>query len=206
MACGFDGEGGGWGYFGWGEGQWGEGEGTTLFRGPLLDLLPPGPAWTREDGSWMHKLIGGISVEIGRIAQSACNLFDEALPTTANHLLDEHLQNAGIPSLLCPVPETIEGKRAALHAAWTSRATPNKATLIQIAEDLGYTNVTITSPAGQPFRAGYGRAGMPLRSKYWIFHWIMNATRPAHFTDDVMLTCALTRVNHEHITFSLNIS
>lgn len=206
MSCRFGGEGGGWGAGGWGEFQWGEGEDSTVFRGSLLDLLPPGPAWTREVGTWMYKVTESLSIELGRVAQSACDLFKEALPTTANHLLDEHLENAGLPDDDCPLPASIEARRAALHSVWTSRASPNKSVLTEIAENLGYTGVSILSPIGRPFRSGFGRSGTPLRPQESTFHWEMTATRPAHLTDDVLLTCSLERIDHEHITFSLNIS
>lgn len=206
MSCGFGSGDGGWGFGGWGEVQWGEGEDSTIFSGSLLDLLPPGPAWTREVGTTMFNLVGALSVEVGRVAQSACDLFQEALPTTANHLLDEHLANAGLPDENCPLPTSIVARRAVLHSVWTSRASPTRSVLIEIAENLGYTGVSILSPVGRPFRSGFGRSGTPLRPLSSEFHWVMTATRPAHLTDDVLLTCSLDRIDHEHITFSLNIS
>jgi uncharacterized protein YmfQ (DUF2313 family) len=63
----------------------------------LIDLLPPGIAWSRDQDTNLWALCDALSREFGRVDQAASQLIDEMLPSTALLLLPEWEAAAGLP-------------------------------------------------------------------------------------------------------------
>ena len=93
---------------------------TSLKFGPLvMDLLPNGAAWDREDPI-LGELVLAESLELSRVDVRARALERELDPTQTFELLTDWEASYGLPE--CAQPATLEGRRAALQAKLLSQA------------------------------------------------------------------------------------
>lgn len=88
--------------------------------GPLvMDLLPHGHAWDREDPV-LQELVLAESLELSRVDVRARGLERELDPSQTFELLTDWEASYGLPE--CSQPTTLEGRRAALTAKLLSQA------------------------------------------------------------------------------------
>jgi uncharacterized protein YmfQ (DUF2313 family) len=165
----------------------------------LQDLLPPGPAWNRRPGSWLTRLLQGLSYEPARIERDAQRLIEEADPSTTQELLEDWERFAGLPETCGQAPTTVEGRQQALVAKLTQNLSPRPATFITIAEDLGYTGVSVRRE-GDPFTC-ISNCNDTLRGAAWIFTWTLVVAE--HSANDDTLRCMVQRLApiHSHVLF-----
>lgn len=104
-------------------------------------LLPQGPAWTREPGWLLARLLEGLSEEFARVDAGAGQLLTEADPRTVYDLLLDWERVTGI---VPPDGSTIDQRRAALTAKLTDRGGQSRAYFIALAARLGFEGTTIT--------------------------------------------------------------
>jgi uncharacterized protein YmfQ (DUF2313 family)/photosystem II stability/assembly factor-like uncharacterized protein len=93
---------------------------TSRKFGPLvMDLLPHGAAWDREDPV-LGELVMAESLELSRVDVRARALERELDPSQTFELLPDWEASYGLPE--CAQPTTLEGRRAALTAKLLSQA------------------------------------------------------------------------------------
>lgn len=139
----------------------------------LLDLMPPGQAFSRDPGTQLEQVLLGCAVEFSRVETRGDQLAIEVIPSETNELLTDWERVAGLPDKCSgKLEETIQGRRNALLAKLSSTGGQSPAYFIEVARSLGY-EVTITE--FRPFLAGMSRAGDPLTNGDWIYTWRINA-------------------------------
>jgi uncharacterized protein YmfQ (DUF2313 family) len=177
----------------------------ATYRGLLQQLLPLGHAWTRDPDATLTTLLEALGVEFVRVDLRADDIVEEADVRTAVQLLDNWEELAILPGSGVTTPTTTADRQAALHAQLTKRLSSSHASIIQIAERLGYTSVSIRED-GDAFRVGYSAVGDALQQGYWIHHFTVIATRPASLADDTQLTYLVDDAKPAHTTFGLEIT
>lgn len=91
---------------------------SKKFAPLVLELLPNGRAWDRED-PLLVKLATAESIELSRVDVRIRDLERELNPATTYELLEDWETSYGLPD--CAPPETIEGRRDALSAKLLSQ-------------------------------------------------------------------------------------
>jgi uncharacterized protein YmfQ (DUF2313 family) len=177
-------------------------------------LLPPGPAWPKDDDALLTRMLGALAAELARVDGRVRQLVDEDDPHMAAELLLDWERVAGLPDTcvaLSGQTQSIAQRRAALVARLTMLGGQSKAYFIALAASLGYT-VTITE--FRPFRAGQSRSGDPVATN-WQFAWQVNAPLntvtpfragnavagdPINSWGNKLLECVLSRFKPAHTT------
>lgn len=145
----------------------------TLIKG----LLPPGPAWSREEGLKLHGLTDALAQEMARLDTRAQTLLAlELEPSKATELLPDWERVLGITS----PASTVAGRRNQIVQKLTSRGGQSVQYFIDLAAALGFA-VTITE--FRAFKAGRAKAGDPITNGDWVYTWRVNAaaTTIIHF-------------------------
>lgn len=146
----------------------------TDYLRQMQALLPPGPAWPKDDDALLTRMLGALAAELARVDGRVRQLVDEDDPRIAAELLLDWERVAGLPDTCVALSgqnQSIAQRRAALVARLTMLGGQSKAYFIALAASLGYT-VTITE--FRPFRAGQSRSGDPVATN-WQFAWQVNA-------------------------------
>lgn len=181
----------------------------------LQALLPPGPAWPRDADATLTQLLAALADEFARVDLRAENLLDEADPRTTTEMLPDWERMAGLPDTCVPSAQTMQERRAALHAKLTTLGGQSRQYFIDLAAALGYT-VTITEFS--PFRVSESAVGDALYSDDWMFAWRVNAPtttirefrvsesavgEPLRSWGNDLLECAISRraTAHTHVLF-----
>ena len=137
----------------------------------LSALLPPGQAWTREQGTTLQNLLRALAEEFARVDVRAHALLGEVIPGRTLELLQEWELTAGLPDTCVQSGQTLQERRNALVAKLTNSGGQSKAFFIALAAYLGFT-ITITEY--RPFRVGISAVGDALSNGDWIFTWKVN--------------------------------
>jgi len=116
--------------------------------------------------------------ELSRADGRAADLLRELDPRTTVELLTDWETALGLPDACVPAGQTIQQRRSAVVAKYTSLGGQSRQFYIDLAAALGYT-ITITE--FRPFRAGISVAGDPLTNGDWIFAWQVNAPETTIF-------------------------
>ena len=146
----------------------------TDYLRQMQALLPPGPAWPKDDDALLTRMLGALAAELARVDGRVRQLVDEDDPRIAAELLLDWERVAGLPDTCVALSgqnQSIAQRRAARVARLTMLGGQSKAYFIALAASLGYT-VTITE--FRPFRAGQSRSGDPVATN-WQFAWQVNA-------------------------------
>lgn len=186
----------------------------TDYLRQMQALLPPGPAWSKDDDALLTRMLGALAAELARVDSRVRQLVDEDDPRMAAELLLDWERVAGLPDTcvaLSGQTQSIAQRRAALVARLTMLGGQSKAYFIALAASLGYT-VTITE--FRPFRAGQSRSGDPVATN-WQFAWQVNAPLntvtplragnavagdPINSWGNKLLECVLSRFKPAHTT------
>lgn len=180
----------------------------------LQALLPQGPAWPREPGATLTRLLQAWADELARVDGRTAQLIDEADPRTATELLADWERVAGLPDPCVPEAQSTAQRRAALHAWLTTLGGQTPAYYIGLAEKLGYT-ITITEFHEHTVAAA---VEYPLYTQPWPFAWQVNAPLntigllsvgdtvddPLAWWGNTMLECVISRLKpaHTHVLFA----
>lgn len=92
---------------------------SEKFAPLVMDLLPHGHAWDREDPI-LQELVRAESIELSRVDVRARALERELIPAQTFELLTDWETSYGLPD--CAQPDTLEGRRAALAAKLLAQA------------------------------------------------------------------------------------
>jgi uncharacterized protein YmfQ (DUF2313 family) len=132
-------------------------------------LLPPGRGWR---GALMQALLNGLAGVDARIAQRMRDLLREADPRNADETLDDWESNLGLPDPCVGQLATLQERRQAVVARYTSGGGQSRKYFIALAAAMGYV---ITIDEFRPFVTGLSRCGDVLNGPatcrfYWRVH------------------------------------
>ena len=178
----------------------------------LQALLPPGPAWPKDE-SPLTRLLDGLAQELARVDGRALQLLEEADPRTTAELFADWERVAGLPDA-CAVAfggeQTLAQRRAALVGKLTTLGGQSAAYYVGLAAVLGYaitvedfTEHTVEDSVEHPL---YGAA--------WAFAWQVNAALntvteitvedsvedPIASWGNALLECVINRLKPAHTT------
>lgn len=177
----------------------------------LQALLPPGPAWPRDDDATITRLLHGLAEELARVDGRARQLLEEADPRTTAELFTDWERVAGLPDA-CAVAfggeQTTAQRRAALVGRLTTVGGQTPAYFIGLAAALGYA-ITITEFSEHTVDDDVDN---PLYDVAWSFAWQVNAALdtvteltvddtvedPLASWGNALLECVLRRVAPAH--------
>lgn len=174
-------------------------------------LLPPGPAWPRDDQAYITRLLRGLSAEFERVEDRASRLIDEADPRTTSELLLDWERVAGLPDG-CVVDDGVSQSTEQRRAALVSRLTMQGAQTLQyfqaLAASLGYT-VTVSE---FPVYDVTDDVSASINGSAWAHAWQVRSVlnQPVYFLvtstvadalgawSNVALECVLNRFKPAH--------
>lgn len=146
----------------------------TDYLRQLQALLPPGPAWPKDDSALMTRLLSGLSVELARVDGRAWQIAEEADPRTVAELFADWERVAGLPDA-CAVAfggtQTMAQRRAALVGRLATLGGQSPAYFIALAASIGYA-ITITEFRAQTVEDDVTYA---LYDSTWNFAWQVNS-------------------------------
>ena len=163
----------------------------------LLQHLPNGPAWPRDDGSRLAALMRGLATEFTRIDARAQQLVDESLPSYVTDTLARWEKDYGLPDKCTPSGQTTEERKDALVQKYLIYGSQSRAFQISLCEALG-CQADITEYKVSKYGGSYGAA---YRGQDWAFVVQFNIVLPETDNPDGLkqvLECTLRRVVHSH--------
>lgn len=132
----------------------------------VLEEMPRGKAWPRQQGSWLWKLCKAIGIELGRVDARGDDLLAEMDPRTATETLPDWERILGLPDPeIDPPPSTLAERRALVTARWIARGAEwggsSRPFLTQILVALGFdeADVMFRAPAWDFFECGVSECG-----------------------------------------------
>lgn len=166
----------------------------------LLNLLPVGPMWPRDDDTVIYQFVSGQALELSRIHKRARTLAEkESDPNAALETLDGWERITGLPDCK-PLGATLTERRADVVEVLEGDTDQTLAFYTSLASSFGYTAPTITS--GVPFCAGENCAGEDavcsqdaLATKTWAF---------TSGAKNAQLECAIRKFAPDYITLVIN--
>lgn len=174
-------------------------------------LLPPGPAWARESGAYLTRLLHGLSTEFARVDERAGALLDQADPRTTLELLLDWERLAGLPDG-CVVDAGVELTTAQRRAALVGRLTMVGAQAASYFESLALSlGYQVEVHEYSPFDVN-DLVIDPVTSEAWAHAWEVRGqlNQPVDFTanstvadplsawSNVVLECVLNRFKPAH--------
>jgi uncharacterized protein YmfQ (DUF2313 family) len=174
----------------------------------LQALLPYGPAWPREPGANLTRMLNAWADELARVDGRAAGLVAEADPRTTSELLADWERVAGLPDACVAIEQTTDQRMAALIARLTSTGGQSVAYFIGAAASIGYT-VTITE--FDPFSVA-DDVENHIYGDDWGYAWQVNAAQdtvgafsatdtvadPLAWWGNDMLECLIGRLKPAH--------
>lgn len=158
----------------------------------VFALLPTGPAWPREAGTWLYRFVQGFVEEFARVHARVEDLLREMDPRTTIELIGEWETMVGLPDPCITAPQTLQARRDAVVAQLTTVNGQNEAYYINLAAGIGYT-ITITYPALHTWRVNapettvrWARAGVAVagdRVREWgndVLECAISHRKPSH--------------------------
>lgn len=185
----------------------------TDYLRQLQALLPPGPAWPRDDNALLTRLLSGLSEELARVDGRAWQIAEEADPRTVAELFADWERVAGLPDA-CAVAfggtQTAAQRRAALVGRLTTMGGQSPAYFIALAASLGYA-ITITEFSEHTVNDNVEH---PFYGSAWNFAWQVNAALntineitvdmtvedPLAAWGNALLECVINRLKPAHTT------
>lgn len=186
---------------------------ATDYLRQLQALLPPGPAWPKDDAATLTHLLSALAAELARVDGRALTLVEEADPRTVAELFTDWERVAGLPDACAQAfggDQTMAQRRAALVGRLTTLGGQSPAYFIGLAAALGYA-ITITE-----FRVHTVNDDVeyPLIDESWTFAWQVNAALstlteitvestvedPLAAWGNSLLECVINRLKPAHAT------
>ena len=170
------------------------------YRGALLQLLPPGPAWSRDPTAPLGLLLHALSEELARVEERLHDLVDESDPRTTSELLDDWERAWGLPDPCGATPTTEAERQAALTARVISTGGQNPAYIIEVAAALGYTATIVEY---DPFIAGDESVSSKTGDKVYSFGYDFTFTvdvsaEAADAVSHALFECMINRIKPAH--------
>ena len=166
---------------------------ATDYRGALLSLLPPGPAWSRDPGTAVARLFLGLAEELARVDAGGLELIEEADPRTSNQLLSDWERVTGI---VPAVGATLAQRRAAVVGQITAIGGQSRAYFSTVAASLGYT-ITITEFIRHTVMSPVNVA---INGIAWPHSWRIDATPGPSASTAAAFDALFQRIKPAHTT------
>jgi uncharacterized protein YmfQ (DUF2313 family) len=185
----------------------------TDYLRQLQALLPPGPAWPKDDEAMLTRILGALAAELARVDGRAWILLEEADPRTVAELFVDWERVAGLPDA-CAVAfggdQTFAQRRAALLGRLTTLGGQSPAYFVGLAAALGYA-ITITEFKEHTVTDD---VACSLYGQAWNFAWQVNASlntiaeitvdstadEPLAAWGNSLLECVINRLRPAHTT------
>lgn len=182
---------------------------TNDYLQQLQALLPPGPAWPKDQESLLTKLLSFEAEELARIDARIDDLLNETDPRSTLEMLPDWERLCGLPDVCTGPLEGLSARRAAVIARLTAQGGQSIAFFREFAADLGY-EVQITE---EQVHNCMSDCMSPINSHEWQFVWNVitaqaDTPRVATCMDDCMtplrtwgdelLECAINRLKPAH--------
>ena len=110
---------------------------ALAYRTQLQALLPPGPAWPRDEDATLTRLLHAAADEFARVDGRTADLLEEADPLTALELLPDWERVAGLPDACNPADGTVRERQLAVTRKLTGLGGQSRAYFIDLASRLG---------------------------------------------------------------------
>ncbi|WP_370236650.1 YmfQ family protein [Brevundimonas sp.] len=108
------------------------------YTAQLQQLLPTGPAWTRDPDSVLTQVLASLAAEFARLDARAEQLLDELHPRTTLEMMTDWERVLGLPDACTPVLGTLAERRAAIIQKLASMGGQTPAFYIALAANLGF--------------------------------------------------------------------
>lgn len=165
------------------------------YAAPVSQLLPNGPAWSRDPDTKLMAIARAIGYGFSRVARRALNLLDEAYPPLLQEMITDWESVFGI----VPGTSDLPTRRAAIIAAILGFDDPTNASFLSVLNTLGYTDAAIFTH--KPFFVG-DRVGHTIRDQHWRFRFDIVAHTRGTIADAAMKARINRRVpNHTAVGF-----
>lgn len=138
------------------------------FKNSLLDKLPTGSVWPREEGSAQSVFMGDLAEEFARVDGRIGDLERESNPQSALELLAEWERAAGLPDECTPEGVTVQERREMIQARMNLVRDDSRWFYIRLAAELGYD---IDVERFTPFRPGGSKCGHQLNGADARLYW-----------------------------------
>ena len=139
----------------------------------LMALKPSGRAWPDDPNARQNQTLAALAEAFARLDGRALGLFAELDPKRAFEMLGDFERNYGLPEACQVTPDTLAGRRAALHEKVTRQGQQSRAYFIELARLLGFT-ITITEYDAHTVQSAVNQ---PLHHETWRFLWRVNAPK-----------------------------
>lgn len=183
----------------------------TDYLRQLQALLPPGPAWSKDEGDLLTRLLAGLSGELARVDGRAWQIVEEADPRTVAELFADWERVAGLPDACAQAfggEQTVAQRRSALVGRLTTLGGQSPAYFIALAAAIGYA-ITITEFSEHTVNDDVEHG---LYGPAWNFAWQVNAAlntvteitvdstveEPLAAWGNALLECVLNRLKPVH--------
>lgn len=140
------------------------------YRDALAALLPTGPAWPRDVGSVLMRLLWALAAEFARLDARAAQLLAETDPARTTELLADWEREVGLPDPCVTRTQTVAERRAALEGRLTAVGGQSRRFFVELAARLGYS-VTIDEFTSA---AAATAAGITFSGDEWAHTWRVN--------------------------------
>lgn len=186
---------------------------ATDYLRQLQALLPPGPAWQKDEDAQSTKMLAGLAAEMARVDARAVQLLEEGDPRTTAELFADWERVAGLPDS-CAIAfggdQTAAQRRIALVGRIAALGGQSPAYFIALAASMGYT-VTITEFHEETVGDD---VDYPIYGADWNFAWQVNAALntvtdldvnstaddPLSAWGNALLECTIKRLKPAHTT------
>ena len=111
---------------------------ADAYTAQLQQLLPTGPAWSRDPAGTLTAVLAALAAEFARVDGRVDNLLAEIDPRSTYELLEDWERVLGLPDGCTPVSGTLSERRAALIQKLTSLGGQTPAFYVALAAALGF--------------------------------------------------------------------
>lgn len=127
------------------------------YQQAMADNMPTGPAWPREPGAVLMKVLSGLASNWAYVDGRAADLLEiESDPRVTSEMLDSWETAWGLPDPCIAEAVTVSDRRIALVQKMTSEGGQSIPYFLSVASGLGYT---IWIQEYSPYMTGMSRCG-----------------------------------------------
>ncbi|WP_231747248.1 YmfQ family protein [Burkholderia sp. BDU5] len=139
----------------------------------LRALLPPGPAWSREQAPQVHRVLAALAPEFSRIDARARDLLDEMDAATVRELVPDWERVCALPDECLGPAQSFEERQREVRKRLLGVGGQRVAYFEDLARENGYPDVWIEEHRAPRFgraRFGVSRFGTWQQQYIWTVH------------------------------------
>lgn len=169
---------------------------ALAYRDQLQALLPPGPAWPRDEQAELTQLLQALADEFARVDRRSLDLVEEMIPLTALELLGDWERAVGLPDPCSPVSDGVRERQLAIARKLAGVGGQSRPFFIELARAIG---IEVEIEEYAPFGAG-SRAGQLLYDDAWRHAFAVVALSDSLlFGDESRVQAADFRAGESHV-------